>query len=176
MLKIERIKIIYEIFDRAAPVPYDCGMDCGAACCRNDSFFEDDTDPYIYLLPGEKEYLEEAGLDSKIGKELARQHDLPDSFGEYVDVMYCAGPESCDRRFRPVQCRSFPLTPHITEDGELQLIFYDGDLPYVCPLIRDEQELSEEFVSSALEAWRMLAEDEAVHDLILLDSKRRRSD
>ena len=36
---------------------------------------------------------------------------------------------------RPLQCRTFPLTPHLTEDGILLLIYNDEELPYICPLI-----------------------------------------
>ena len=170
--KTERFRRVYEMLDRVSPLPYDCGEGCGAACCRNE-YFDDDTEPYIYLLPGEKEYLDEAGAGLKTGRELTKDHDLPASYGKYVQVAYCAGPDSCDRRFRPVQCRTFPLTPHYTEDGELRLIFYDGELPYVCPLIRERVELSEDFKEAVAEAWRILAEDPAVRDLILMDSKKR---
>ena len=47
---------------------------------------------------------------------------------------------------RPFQCRTFPLTPHITEDGILTLIYNDEDLPYSCPLIDEEIPLNDDFV------------------------------
>ena len=171
MLGKEEYQKVYEMLDRADPVPYDCGMRCGSVCCMNDSF-DTGTEPYIYLFPGENEYLSSEGAAIRIKRELRKDHDLPSSYGKYVYVACCSGPDSCDRRFRPIQCRSFPLWPRITESGELLLSFYDGELPYTCPLIKEKITLSEEFVTAAYEAWEILTGDDAVRDLILMDSGR----
>ena len=56
VIGIKEYQKIYEMLDKVSPVPYDCGAGCGAVCCRDDSF-DKDSEPYIYLLPGEKEYL-----------------------------------------------------------------------------------------------------------------------
>lgn len=173
MISKDIFRKIYTMLDKVDPVPFDCGEICGAACCRPDSFDIGD-EPYLYLLPGEKEYLEEEGTDIKITRESSKEHDLPGSYGEYVYTAYCKEPRSCDRRFRPIQCRSFPLWPYITEDGELLLSFYNDELPYVCPLIEERRVLSEEFVRATYEAWEILIEDESIRDLILADSRRSR--
>ena len=171
MLDKEGFRKVYGMFEEADPLPYDCGKDCGAVCCRNDSF-DDGTDPYIYLLPGEKEYLEDAGADIEISRDSSRAHDLPESYGEYVYLAACNGPEACERRFRPIQCRSFPLWPRIDGEGELVLAYYDDELPYVCPLIREGRKLQEDFVKAAYEAWEILMQDEAIKDLIVKDSSK----
>lgn len=171
MLGIEVFRKIYDMLDKVSPLSCDCGKSCGAVCCRNDSF-TDDMEPYIYLFPGENEYLESAGADVEIKRELRKGHNLPESYGDHIYVAVCKGPEMCDRRFRPVQCRSFPLWPHITNDGELVLSYYDEELPYVCPLISDRRKLNEDFVKATYEAWEILARDEPVRDLILLFSSK----
>ena len=43
-------RAIYRLLDRVSPVPFDCGMICGAACCT--AIGEEDMG--IYLLPGEE--------------------------------------------------------------------------------------------------------------------------
>jgi hypothetical protein len=169
MTGIEEYKRIYEMLDAVSPVSYDCGKICGAVCCRDDSF-DDGSGPYIYLLPGEKEYLESEGADIRIERKLSAEHYLPASFGQYVYVAYCNGPESCDRCFRPVQCRTFPLAPYITKEGDLAVSFYGEELPYVCPLIAERRSLSEEYVMAVLDAWKILIKDDAIRDLVLMDS------
>lgn len=172
MISTEQYRTIYEMLDRVNPVPYDCGASCASVCCRDDSFVSGE-EPYIYLLPGEKEYLESAGCTMKIIRQMRREHDLPATYGKYVYLLCCSGPESCDRRFRPIQCRTFPLTPHIKKSGELTMIYYDEDLPYVCPLIKEKTALSGDFVRVTQEAWNMLIEDDAIRDLVIYDSGRR---
>ncbi|MCR5236910.1 MAG: hypothetical protein K6E34_06880 [Lachnospiraceae bacterium] len=169
MLSIEIYRKIYNLLDKVNPLSYDCGKSCGAVCCRNDSF-ADDAEPYIYLLPGENKYLEAAGADIEIRRELRKKHNLPESYGDHVYTAVCKGPENCDRRFRPIQCRSFPLWPYFTDNDELILTYYDDELPYVCPLIYDRQKLSDDFIRATYEAWDILSGDESVKDLIRLYS------
>ncbi|MCR5410344.1 MAG: hypothetical protein K6E90_05105 [Lachnospiraceae bacterium] len=171
MTGIEEYKRIYEMLDAVSPLSYDCGKLCGAVCCRDESF-DDGSGPYIYLLPGEKEYLESLGADLHIEKKLSADHCLPASFGKYVYVTYCKGPGDCDRSIRPVQCRTFPLAPYITKEGDLAVSFYDEELPYVCPLIKERRRLSREFIQAVLDAWSILIGDVAIRDLVLMDSVR----
>ena len=174
MLDIEQYRKVYELLDTVTPMPYDCGSLCGSICCKSDPF--SDGDSYIYLLPGEKEYLEHAGCPLAIEREDIREecHDLPASWGKYVYIARCEGPEGCDRRTRPIQCRTFPLTPHLNEAGELRMIYFDFDLPYVCPLIKEKAVLSDDFSSTVYEVWKILTEDKAIRDMVKLDSKKRR--
>ena len=172
MIEKEVYRKIYEKLDKVNPVPYDCGEICGAVCCMRESF-DGGEEPYLYLLPGEKEFLEEEGADFEIKREPREEHDLPDSYGEYVYAVYCKKPGSCNRRFRPIQCRTFPLWPYITEDGDLLLSFYNDELPYECPLIEEKRVLSEEFVKATYEAWEILTEDEAVREMVAADSRKR---
>lgn len=75
---------------------------------------------------------------------------------------------------RPFQCRTFPLTPHITEDGILTLIYNDEDLPYSCPLIDEEIPLNDDFVRATYTVWSHLIRDPLIFDLVEMDSRRRR--
>ena len=164
-------KAIYEMLDTVSPVEGDCGRLCGSICCREDPSSREKL--YIYLLPGEKEYLKEAGCPLKIEKESIKEHYLPKSWGEYVYLADCAGPQECPRQLRPIQCRTFPLAPHFAKKGKLRLIYCDESLPYECPLIAGKMQLSDDFVRTTYKAWELLIEDERIRDLVKLDSHNR---
>ena len=77
---------------------------------------------------------------------------------------------------RPIQCRSFPLLPHLDEDGTLQMIFNDYDLPYACPMIEEEIDLDERFVQATYTAWKHLIRDPLIYDLVWGESRARDMD
>lgn len=172
MLSVEEYARIYSMLDEVSPLFGDCGQLCGSICCSNDPFGNEES--YIYLLPGEREYLESCGCTMRIAKEPAKEHFLPASWGEYVHVMHCPGTKMCNRAHRPIQCRTFPLVPLLRKKGVLEMIMCNDDLPYTCPIIRDKMEISEDFCKVTLEAWKLLIEDRAIRDLVKLDSKDRR--
>ena len=172
MTDTETYRQIYTMLDQVSPLSYDCGSLCDSICCSNDPFTDDES--YIYLLPGEWEYLRSEGCKFDVSKEKCSEHFLPASWGEYVYIMHCPGASECDRRFRPIQCRTFPLTPHLKKKGVLEMILCDTDLPYVCPLIREKMTLRDDFVETTLKAWKILIEDKAIRDLVKLDSKERK--
>ncbi len=163
---------IYELMNRSDVVEYDCGTLCGAACCTAalDGMEEE---MGIYLLPGE----EQLHLDDQDWMDLtvsrAEDHDLPESWDGDVYFVRCKTPPICPRDKRPIQCRTFPLAPHIDEDGELIMIYNDLELPYTCPLIEEEIPLNDEYVDNLTKAWQMLIEDPKIYDLVKMDSEAR---
>lgn len=174
MLSIDKYREIYRILDEATPASYDCGTLCGSICCSDSSFGTDES--YIYLLPGEKEYLDSIGCTIPIVREKRSEHYLPGSWGDYVYIARCPGANACGRATRPIQCRTFPLEPYITADGSLEMIPERTDLPYKCPFIEGEAVLSDDFRRATYEAWSMLIEDEAIRDMVMLDSAERAAD
>ena len=87
--------------------------------------------------------------------------------------MRCKTPPHCPRHLRPIQCRSFPLLPHLSEDGELTLVYNDYDLPYACPMIEDETELDGRFVKATNTVWKHLIRDPLIYDLVWGESRER---
>ena len=77
---------------------------------------------------------------------------------------------------RPIQCRSFPLLPHLSEDGELTLVFNDYELPYACPMIEEEIELDERFVKATTTVWKHLIRDPLIYDMVWGESRAREMD
>ena len=69
--------------------------------------------------------------------------------------------------------QELPLLPHISESGELSLIYNDYILPYVCPMIDDETELDERFLKATFTVWKHLIEDPLIYDFVWEDSRVR---
>ena len=162
---------LYNKLNYVELLDYDCGRLCGAACCTQGGSYGDE-EMGIYLLPGEEELLKDDDwLDIRVSD--ASEHDLPRSWTGKVYFAKCKTPPVCPRDRRPIQCRTFPLAPHITKDGELIMIYNDLELPYECPLIEQEIPLEDEFVEDLTEAWRLLIEDPLIYDLVKMDSEAR---
>jgi hypothetical protein len=93
---------LYQMLDDATPLAFDCGRLCGAACCRVSPEL-----PGMYLFPGE-----EAILASQRGFTLS-DAELP-GYGR-VRLLSCDG--TCNRAYRPLSCRVFPLAPKVSGDA-----------------------------------------------------------
>jgi len=189
---------VYKLLDAATPVPFDCGMICGAACCRDYDADESDADSEItevnevesvgdsdddqddvlgiFLLPGEDLVHDRDNPWLEWSAEPADEFDFPDSWTDPVWFVKCGGPEKCNREFRPIQCRTFPLMPYLDETGGFHLIWDDTELPYCCPLLEERAELQSEFIDAVSEAWRLLITDPKIRDYVILESEYRGSD
>jgi len=170
-------RAIYRLLDRVSPVPYDCGTLCGAACCTCGE--EDDADEPqlgIYLLPGEDKLFTKKEDWLHWTAEDALDYDFPDSWSGTVYFVTCLNAPRCERKLRPLQCRFFPLAPHLDKAGQLRLILSDLDLPYRCPLIHDSIPLTPSFVQAVYTVWSHLIRDSLIYDLVEYDSSFRRED
>ena len=165
-----RYQAIYRLLNRVSPIDSDCGLLCGAACCTAE---REGSDMGIYLLPGEDKVHDKNDSWLKWTSEDAEEYDFPESWKGKVFFVNCNGPMECKRDIRPMQCRTFPLSPHITEDGELLMLYNDMELPYRCKLIDEEIPLNDSFVKATTTVWSHLIEDPLIYDLVREDSKAR---
>ncbi len=175
-LRKSTYEAIYRFLDKVSPVPYDCGALCGAACCGTEGSGQMGEVPEmgIYLLPGEEQVHDRSEGWLSWYEEDAGDYDFPDSWDGTIAFVKCKTPPVCPREKRPIQCRTFPLEPHFTKDGELVMIRCDWELPYSCPLIDGEAELSPEFIRATGTVWKHLVRDPLIRDLVLFDSEKRR--
>lgn len=166
---------IYRLLDTVSPVPYDCGILCGAVCCGAGEVLEDpdDFEMGIYLLPGEEKVHSKKGDWLIWSEEQAEDYGFPDSWRGKVYFVRCKNPPHCPREKRPIQCRTFPVLPHFTMDGHLVLIRNQEDLPYLCPLIAEKVELDPAFLEVTYGCWQRLVRDPLIRDLVMMDSKYR---
>lgn len=177
MIKKRTYQAIYRLLDKVSPLPGDCGRLCNAACCTcggDDSADGGlDFEMGIYLLPGEEKLFTRKEEWLKWSVENAEDYDFPDSWSGKVYFVRCTCAPHCPREMRPLQCRFFPLTPHLMENGRLVLIHSDAELPYSCPLIADHMELTEAFMKASYTVWVHLIRDPLIYDLVELDSSFR---
>jgi len=157
---------IYNILDKATPLKEDCGQTCGKLCCK-----QEDQNLGIYLLPGEEKMFE-GREDWLVWEEQdSEDYDFPPSWTGKVYFIRCI--TDCPRTKRPIQCRTFPLAPHLTKEGKLILIRETLSLPYQCPLIKNKTPLELDFVLAVYHAWNILIQDPLIYDLVEYDSQER---
>lgn len=168
-------KAMYRLLDKVSPVDYDCGSLCGALCCgtEDDCCFEDDMEMGIYLLPGEEKVHSKKDDWLKWTEELAEDYDFPDSWFGKIYFVKCKTPPHCPREKRPIQCRTFPLAPHIDVEGKLRLIETIDELPYSCPLVSQQMELTPAFIKATYTVWKHLIREPLIYDLVKMDSEYR---
>ena len=144
-------------------------------CCSKASG-DDDFSLGIYLLPGEEKLF--SGEEEWLGWSwaYAEDYEFPDSWHGKVYFLRCLNAPHCDRAMRPLQCRTFPLTPHLDEDGKLCMIYQNGPIPYTCPLVSDRIKLNDDFVKATYTVWKRLIEDPLIFDLVEMDSNHRIED
>lgn len=168
-IKKSTYKAIYRLLNRVSPIDSDCGELCGAACCTAESSSE----MGIYLLPGEDKIHDKKDSWLIWSAENTEDYDFPESWKGKVYFVQCKGPDECKREIRPMQCRTYPLTPHIDDEGELTLVYNDIELPYRCPLIDEEMPLNDSFYKATLTVWKHLIRDPLIYDLVKSDSEMR---
>ena len=194
MISKRKYQAIYRLLDRVTPVDFDCGELCGAACCTctyepDDIEFnaagDENADSYmgLYLLPGEEQVFERDpdAPDTDCdwidwGYLQAEDYEFPESWTGKVCFIQCKTSPICRRNKRPIQCRTFPLAPHIDEDGIFHMILHCDELPYECPLITGKFSLNERFVQATYTAWKHLLKDPLILDLVEMDSELRREE
>lgn len=163
---------IYRLLDRVSPIDGDCGLLCGCACCTETGDLSGE-DMGIYLYPGEEKIHDKDASWLTWTVEKAEDFDFPDSWHGNIYFVCCNTPPKCPRHMRPFQCRTYPLTPHINENGVLTLIKNDENLPYKCPLIENNVELNEDFIKATYTVWVHLLRDPLILDLVEADSAAR---
>jgi len=163
---IKSIKEIYKRLDKVSPTNYDCGKLCGEICCVYDKYNSDE-EVGLYLLPGEELIYEDNNEDFEL------YYIPPDETYNYdLYLVKCVNPPHCNRNIRPIQCRTFPLIPHI-ENDKFHLIIDEEEFPYTCPLVHKENKLNKDFIEVTYKVWKILIKNPAVYNLIKVDSKRR---
>ena len=166
------IQKIYQRLDEVTPVDFDCGKLCGEVCCVYDADETHTEELVLYLLPGE-ELMYEDSPDFELYYVDSSEIRYPHSWKDNIYLVKCKNPPRCDRSIRPIQCRTFPLVPHISKNGEFHLVLDETEFPYECPIIRDHIKLNENFINVTYEIWKMLISNPLVYDLVDMDSKDR---
>lgn len=167
----ETIEEMYEMLDKVSPLDFDCGKLCGEICCVYDEN-EEHQEVGLFLLPGEELMYEDSDSFNLYSLD-SRDLDVPPSWKGDVYLVECINPPECDRSIRPIQCRTFPLIAHISENKVLHMILDENEMPYECPIIRDNIKLNDDFIKVTYEVWEKLIENPMIYDFVSFDSRRR---
>lgn len=160
-------KAVYRLLDMVETEVFDCGSLCGHACCMGK---DNAGELGIYLLPGEHLILKESEETVKWLSWDRQDHsdvDFPDSWTGPVYFVKCLTPPECPRKYRPLQCRTFPLKPVIGDNGVLEMIWEDEELPYSCPIIENNMPIHDSFYKATYTVWTHLMRDKRIFDLVL---------
>ncbi|WP_292776075.1 hypothetical protein [Methanobrevibacter sp.] len=167
---------IYNMTENASPLgQFNCGELCNSICCTVENGEKNNViaEMVLYLLPGEEEMLDNESDWFEIFYETTDEIEYPDSWKGNVYYIKCTNPPHCNRRLRPIQCRSFPLSPHLDKDDNLHLIYDEDDMTYQCPIISEKRDLDEDFLKKTYKMWKRLTEDKLIFDLVKMDSEKR---
>ncbi|MGI6265113.1 MAG: hypothetical protein ACOYJY_06590 [Acutalibacteraceae bacterium] len=145
---------IYALLEEITPLPVDCGRVCGGACCKGGDEIRG-----MRLFPGEGNWLAERFPAGAF---------IPTADGP---LLVCSG--ECDRHWRPVACRIFPLFPLLGEDGRIR-VRTDPRAAAICPLARveDRVRLRREFVRTVRQTGRLLTADPACRTFLREQSQQ----
>lgn len=158
---------LYYLTENITPLEDDCGKLCGKICCRPDK----NNTMGMYLYP-EEDVMFTKKEDWLYWEQLDPAADhFPASWHDPVYFIRCTKP--CPREQRPLNCRFFPLAPHILKDKTVLLIYETLSLPYKCPLIKKKIPLRKDFIHIVAQCWQELLTDRRVCDLVEMDSRER---
>ncbi|MBR3241529.1 MAG: hypothetical protein IKN57_10415 [Parasporobacterium sp.] len=164
---VRKWRAIYRLLDHVETEVYDCGTLCGSACCLCKDASED---MGIYLFPGEHLLLRESEKEEDwLTWEIQdpKDIDFPESWTGPVYFVNCKTPPVCPRKWRPLQCRTFPLKPVISDTGVLEMIWENDELPYACPIIEQNLPIHDSFYKATYTVWTHLLKDRRIMDLVL---------
>ena len=128
----------YGKLNNLTPIKADCGRLCDRACCQGDE------NTGMYLFPFEKVLIKELWFEDCNIKAAGGR-----------DLFVCSG--SCNRNYRPLSCRIFPLTPYISEKGKLSVVM-DNRAKSICPIAYagDFNNLDPDFIRAVNQIARFL--------------------
>ncbi len=128
------IESCFALFRNITPLAVDCGKLCNGKCCKG----SDKTG--MLLFPGE---------ESLIDKDI---NILKSNNGATVAV--CGG--VCNRHYRPLSCRIYPLFPVIKNENGREYIDVFFDPRADCPLCCEDVMLSPQFIKAVKRVGRYL--------------------
>lgn len=156
MEKREFYEKAYSILDRLTPLRSDCGELCNQACCDSA-----DEDAGMYLFPREElMYIKKP--------DWLRIEDSEFTYGnDETPALIAMCTQRCDREFRPLACRIFPLTPYIEHNGVMSIKIDPRAVP-MCPLAKTyaDEKLDQEFILAVKDVFKILVKDKEIYSFI----------
>ncbi len=133
------------LLENVTPLKTDCGLLCGASCCRDNG----EAGSAVWLLPGEE--------DGDFSWAEVSDTATPVT-GTPMKQIYCNA--FCERTKRPFLCRIFPLSPYYSKTKSIWSVRMDRRAAALCPLFMcGIRGLDPVFTGTCREAVRLIASD-----------------
>ena len=179
---VKKWEAVYRLLNMVNTEMYDCGALCSSACCMANNSSEE---MGIYLFPGEHRLLLKLlniNIDDANNSDCSAWNSdwlewseqdpadlgFPPSWTDPVYFLKCKSAPACMRNIRPLQCRTFPLKPVIGDQGVLELIWNDEELPYECPIIERNMPVHDDFYKATYTVWSHLMRDKRIFELVMM--------
>ena len=78
------------------------------------------------------------------------------AWADHVAWARCLRPRQCDRPYRSLTCRLFPLEPHLDAAGGFLGLTNVYEAARLCPLIRRQLPVRQAFVDQSAAVWRQI--------------------
>ena len=161
-------KKAYRMLNNHTPLKLDCGVLCDKACCKtpiNDIDSTNNLKKGMLLFPGEEMLFEKTS--DEWFDIIPSDINLCD--GTNIKLLICKG--WCDRNYRPLLCRLFPLFGYINDSNKLD-IRMDIRGNSICPLVKSisPEELNLFFRRRDKEVFTLINQDPLIHDYLKLIS------
>ena len=75
------------------------------------------------------------------------------TWADHIALARCAHPRHCDRPYRSLTCRFFPLEPYFDAYSKLAGLTYIYGAVRICPLIGRQMDLRQDFVNQSVAIW-----------------------
>lgn len=147
----------------------NCGELCNYHCCRS---HDDEGSLGMYLLPEEFEAVQKQ-LDVSYEVHSSYAYDLPRGTKKLYYI-FCSNDSGCLRNHRPIQCRTYPLEPHVI-NGTLCFIIEKNQF-HSCPLIHQTELWRREFLEGIYKGWEVLLTIESIKKYVEALSLTRESE
>lgn len=156
-------ELIYTKLNKVTPLQRDCGLLCTRACCQG----SDHETLGMYLFPGEEAMFIGNRYTEDNFEIIQTDLEILGQSGQSRKVLLLTCEGHCDRNFRPLACRFFPLIPYLNE-ADILKIKIDPRAKGICPLTqeKDTSAITKQFLFEVRKASQLLAKDEEVRDFI----------
>ncbi len=128
------IESCYSLLRNVTPLQFDCGKICNGKCCKGD----DKTG--MLLFPGEKS-LVDCDINIKFDDD-GNEFAICDGF--------------CNRNYRPLSCRIYPLFPVIKNEDGIESIEVMLDPRADCPLVTEDYSFNPQFLKAVKRVGKYL--------------------
>ena len=170
----KQLKRFYKLLS-VPMIDFDCGKLCAPendgipVCCENEGvvpiLFNEE---YKYYWKNGRFWKRMPPVTKEIKKFIEEAED-------YYIFAKCPEHEGCERTKRSICCRTFPLEPHVSKDGEVIGLAYANARDINCPLIgRPQTIFNPVYIRNVIKFWQEMFEFYPEEQEMYIDESRKR--